>query len=41
MTYYIESNKFVGLSNFNAWKKRTDLKLIEIEVMSFIEGSTT
>ena len=39
-TYCIESNKLVGSSNFNAWKKRTDLKLIENEVMGFIEGST-
>ena len=40
MTYCLESNKLVRLSNFNAWKKRTDLKLIENEVMGFIEGST-
>ena len=40
MTYCLESNKLVGLSNFNAWKKRTDLKLIENEVIGFIEGST-
>ena len=41
MTYCLESNKLVGLSNFNAWKKRTNMKLIENKVMGFIEGSTT
>ena len=36
----MENKKLVGLSNFNAWKKRTDVKLIENEVMGFKEGST-
>ena len=40
MTYCKESNKLVGSSNFSAWKKRTDLNLIEVEVMVYIEGST-
>ena len=40
MTYCIESNKLVGSSNFSAWKKRTNLNLIENEVMGYIEGST-
>ena len=40
MTYCLERNKLVGLSKFNAWKKMTDLKLIENEVMGFIKGST-
>ena len=40
MTYCKESNKLVGSSNFSAWKKRTDLSLIEDEVMDCIEGST-
>ena len=40
MTYCKESNKLVGSSNFSAWKKMTDLNLIEAEVMGYIEGST-
>ena len=40
MPFCKESNKLVGSSNFNAWKKRTDLNLIEDEVMDYIEGST-
>ena len=39
MTYCTESNKLVGSSNFSTWKKRTDLNLIEDEVMDYIEGS--
>ena len=39
MTYCKESNKLVGSSNFSAWKKRTDLNLIEDEVMDYIDGS--
>ena len=30
----------VESSNFSAWKKRTNLNLIEDEVMDYIEGST-
>ena len=40
MPYCKESNKMVGSSNFSAWKNRTKLKLIEDEVMDYIEGST-
>ena len=40
MTFCKESNKLVGSSNFNAWKKRTNLNLIEDEVMDYIKGST-
>ena len=40
MNYFKESNKLVGSSNFSAWKKRTNLNLIEDEVMDYIEGST-
>ena len=40
MTHCIKRKKLVGLSNVNAWNKRTDLNLIENEVMSFIEGTT-
>ena len=39
LTYFKESNKLVGSSNFSAWKKRTILNLIEDEVMDYIEGS--
>jgi len=39
MSYCKESNKLVGSSNFSAWKKRTDLNLIEDEVMDYIKGS--
>ena len=34
-----ESNKFVGSSNFLAWKKKTNLILIENEVIGHIKGS--
>jgi len=40
MPYCKESNKLVTSSNFGAWKKRTNLNLIEDEVMDYIEGST-
>ena len=40
MSYCKESNKLVGSSNFSAWKKRTDLNLIEDKLMDYIEGST-
>ena len=40
MTYFKENNKLVGSSNLSTWKKRTDLNLIEDEVMGYIEGST-
>lgn len=36
-----ESNKLVGAPNSIAWKKRTDLNLIENEVMDHIKGSIT
>ena len=41
MYFYKESNKLVGAVNFLAWKKRTDLNLIENEVMDHIKGSIT
>ena len=41
MYFCKESNKLVGVSNFLAWKKMTDLNLIENEVMDYIKGSTT
>jgi len=34
MSFCKESNKLVGVSNFLAWKKRTDLNRIENEVIS-------
>ena len=40
ITYCKESNKLVGSTNLSAWKKRTDLNLIENEVMDYIERST-
>ena len=39
ITYCKESNKLVGSSNFIAWKKGTNLNLIEDEFMDYIEGS--
>eukprot|EP00253_Pinus_taeda_P009693 PITA_09693 len=36
-----ESNKLVGTANFLEWKKRTDLNLIENEVMEHVKGSIT
>ena len=39
MLYFKESKKLVGSSNFSAWKKRTNLNLIEDEVMDYVEGS--
>ena len=41
MSFRKESNKLVGAVNFLAWKKRTDLNLIENEVMDHIKGSIT
>jgi len=41
MSFCKESNKLVGASNFLAWKKRTNLNLIENEVMDHIKGSIT
>ena len=34
-----ESNKLSGTENFRAWKIRTDLNLIESEVMDSVKGS--
>ena len=39
MSFCKESNKLVGASNYFAWKKRTDLNLIENEVMDHVKGS--
>ena len=41
MSFCKENNKLVGASNFLAWKKRTDLNLIENEVMEHVKGSIT
>lgn len=41
MSFHEESNKLVGASNFLAWKKRTNLNLIEDEVMEHVKGSIT
>jgi len=41
MYFCKESNELVGTANFLAWKKRTDLNLIENEVMDPIKGSIT
>ena len=41
MYFCKESNKLVGASNYLAWKKRTDLNLIENEVMEHVKGSIT
>ena len=40
MIYCKETNKLIGSSNLSGWKKRTNLNLIEDEVMDYIEGST-
>jgi len=39
MSFCKESNKLVGLVNFLAWKKRTNLILIENEVVEHVKGS--
>jgi len=36
-----ESNKFVGASNYLAWKKRTYLNLVENEVMGHVKRFIT
>jgi hypothetical protein len=36
-----ENNKLVGQSNFLAWKKRTNLILIEIKVIDHVKSSIT
>ena len=41
MIFCKERNKLAGSSNFRAWKKRTDLNLIENEFMVYIKGTTT
>ena len=41
MSFYKQSNKLVGASNYIAWKKRIDLDLIENKVMDHVKGSTT
>lgn len=41
MSFCKESKKLIGALNFLAWKKRTDLNLIENEVMDHIKGSIT
>ena len=41
MSFCKESNKLVGAANYLAWKKRTNLNLIENKVMNHIKGSIT
>ena len=41
MSFYKESKKLVGSSNFLAWKKSTDLILIENEIVEHVKGSIT
>ena len=41
MSFCKESNKLVAASNYLACKKRTDLNLIENEVMDYVKGSIT
>ena len=41
MSFCKESNKFVGASNYLAWKKMTYLNLIENGVMDHVKGSIT
>ena len=41
MHFCKESNRLVRASNYLAWKKRTDLNLIENEVMEHVKGSMT
>ena len=41
MSFRKEINKLVGASNYLAWKKMTDLNLIEHEVMDHVKGSIT
>ena len=41
MFFCKEINKLVGASNYLAWKKRTNLNLIENKVMEHIKGSIT
>jgi len=37
MSFCKENNKLVGASNYLAWKKMTDLNLIENEVMEHVK----
>jgi len=41
MYFCKKRNKLVGASNYLAWKKRTNLNLIENEVMDHVKGSIT
>ena len=41
MSFFKESNKLVGALNYLAWKKRTDLNIIENEIMDHVKGSIT
>jgi len=41
MYFCKESNKFVGVSNYLAWKKMTYLNLTENEVTEHVKGSIT
>ena len=41
MYFFKERNKLVGASNYLAWKKRTDLNLIDNYVMDHVKGYIT
>ena len=41
MPFWKDVNKLVWASNYLAWKKRTDLNLIENEIMENVKGSIT
>ena len=41
LSFCKESNKLAGVSNYLAWKKRTNLNLIGNEVMDHVKGSIT
>ena len=41
MPFCKEINKLVGASNYLPWKERTNLNLIENEVMDHVKGSIT
>jgi len=41
MSFCKETNKRVGASKFLAWKKMTNLNLIENEVMEHVKDSVT
>ena len=40
-TFFMESNKFIGSTNFLAWKKRIDLLLKDNELLEHVKGNIT